>query len=103
MKTTMTRRELLSALGVIGLGGVAAACTHATSTGRSAPAGSIASLKASASPISMIGPPTDVNPGPQPYNFFLVSGQNIIPDAPVRVWVAESEHTKAAGPFTATW
>jgi hypothetical protein len=103
VKATMTRRELLSALGVIGLGGIASVCSHPASTGASAPAGSIAWLKAHASPISMIGPASFVNPGSQTYGFFLVSGQNIIPAASVNVWLALNENTKAAGPFTAAW
>lgn len=103
MTSTLTRRELLSALGMLGLGGIASACSHPSSVGRSAPPGSIAYLKQHASAISMIGPASFVNPGRQPYGFFLVSQQTIIHDASVRLWLAKDENSKAAGPFAATW
>ena len=103
MNVTMTRREMLMMLGMIGLGEVASACSHTTNAVRQAPPGSIASLKEHASAISMIGPATDVNPGTQTYSFFLASQKGVIADAPVRVWAAKDEHSKASGPFTATW
>ena len=108
VEASLTRREVLTALGVIGLGAIASACSKGTGdvptpAGSPAPAGSLAALQENASQISMIGAATPVNPGKQTFSFFLATTQGVLANAAARVWLAKDQNSKAAGPFAATW
>lgn len=103
VEATLTRRSVLTALGMMGLGTIAGACSGGASAVRTPPAGSLAALEDHASQISMIGAGTPVNPGKQTISFFLVKGQGVLADATANVWLAKDQNSKAAGPFPATW
>jgi hypothetical protein len=103
MDVTVTRREMLTAFGVLGLGGVAAACSKGQNPPHPAPSGSIAALKEGASSITVIGPPTQINPGEQTFTFFLATKDGVVEGATVQVWLAKDEQSEAAGPFPAQW
>ena len=102
LEATLTRRSMLSALGMVGLGTIASACSGGASV-RTSPAGSLAALEEHASQISMIGAGTPVNPGKQTISFLLVKGQGALVNATASVWMAKDQTSKAAGPFTAAW
>jgi hypothetical protein len=97
----MTRRKaLLTLAGVLGL--AANACSHPRSVSSAAP-GSIDALTEGAGQLSMLGPTTPVNPGPQPFAFFLVDGRSVLSGASASVWFAKDPAGKATGPVEAHW
>src|SRR5712691_12210984 len=102
MEDRVTRRDVLLTLGGAALGLATNACSHRPSSPSSAP-GSIDALTERAGQVSMLGPNTPVNPGPQPFAFFLVTGQSVIAGAQPSVWLAKDPAAKAIGPVKATW
>jgi hypothetical protein len=98
----MTRRTALLSIGAAVLGVAANACSRPRSV-RSATPGSIDALIEGAGELSMIGPTTPVNPGSQPFAFFLVNGQSVLAGANASVWFAKDPASKATGPVEARW
>ena len=105
MQERVTRRKMLLTLGGAALGVAASACSHPRSSPTPAPAvpGSIDALTAGADQLSMVGPNTPVNPGVQPYSFFLIAGQSLLAGAQASVWTAKDTAGKATGPTKASW
>jgi hypothetical protein len=97
----ITRRTaLLTLAGVLDL--AANACSHPRSVS-SAASGSIDALTEGAGQLSMLGPSATVNPGPQPFAFFLVDGRSVLADANASVWFAKDPAGNATGPVEAHW
>ncbi|MEA2580985.1 MAG: hypothetical protein QOE83_1877 [Actinomycetota bacterium] len=103
MSSALTRRELLAALGVVGLGTIAASCTGRSSAVPPPNAGSLEDLGKDASKIQMIGAGDPVNPGKQTMSFFLATDSGLVTEAAPKLWLAMDRTSKAAGPFAATW
>jgi hypothetical protein len=102
MKDRVTRRKMLLTLGGAALGVAASACSHTRSSSSAAP-GSIDALTEGAGQLSMLGPTTPVNPGSQPFAFFLLAGQSVLTGAQPSVWFAKDPAGKAAGPIKSSW
>ncbi|MDP9331486.1 MAG: hypothetical protein M3P11_12725 [Actinomycetota bacterium] len=102
MEDHLTRRKMLLTLGGAVLGVAASACSHPRSSTTPAP-GSIDALTEGAGQLSMLGPTTPVNPGPQPFAFFLLAGQSLLAGAQPSVWYAKDPAGKAAGPIKSSW
>jgi len=102
---SVTRRQLLGGLGLTLLG---VACTRSgTRTGSSAAPGSIDSLVAGASQVSVLGTGADappMNPGRNRLGVIPVTSQNsVIEGGTARVWVAKDTTSGAMGPYEAPW
>ncbi len=100
-----SRRQFLLALGV-GLVGAACSGGSRKSSSQSVP-GSIETLTAGASMLSVLGTGADaapIIPGANRFGFVLVNLQNqaVIGGSP-QVWLALDERSKAKGPYSATW
>ena len=102
MEDLVTRRKMLLTLGGAAFGMAAGACSHPRSNATAAP-GSIDALTQSAGQLSMLGPTTPVNPGPQPFAFFLIAGQSLLAGAQPSVLFAKDAAGKATGPIKAPW
>jgi hypothetical protein len=102
MEDRMTRRKALLALGGAVLGLAASACSHHRSSASAAP-GSIDALTEGKGQLSVFGPTTPVNPGPQPFGFFLVDGRSVLAAAQPSVWFAKDTAGKATGPIETIW
>jgi len=98
----MTRRKALLSIGGVVLGVAATGCSHRRSVGSAAP-GSIDALTEGAGQLSVLGPTTPVNVGPQPFSFFLLAGQSVLTGASASVWFATDPAGKATGPVEAHW
>jgi hypothetical protein len=98
----MTRRTALLSIGAAVLGVAANACSHPRSL-ESATPGSIDALTEGAGELSMFGPTTPVNPGPQPFAFFLVERRSVLAGANASVWYAKDPASKATGPVETHW
>jgi hypothetical protein len=100
---TSSRRQFLAAMGALGLGAVAAACTSKTQKLPPAP-GSMNDMKTGATQLSVLSTNTPVNPGKQRFGFDLTTPQGqLITGGQPQIWVATSEAAPAVGPFDATW
>lgn len=104
-RSGLTRREFLAALGA---GAVGVACTGSSPAPRAArPTGTIASIVAGATTVSVIGTGSDappLGPGRSRFGFDLVTVRNeLIQGGAPKVWVATGPRAPAAGPFPATW
>ncbi len=98
----ITRRKVLLTFGGVVFGVAASACSHRRSVTSAVP-GSIDALTAGAGQLSVFGPTTPVNPGSQPFVFFLLDGQSVLVDAHASVWFAKDPAGKATGPVEARW
>jgi len=109
-----SRRQFLAALGAVGLGAVAVACT------KSANGGPAAGSSASAAPGSLIDrkdgneqlslfsgggePDTPLVPGKQLFGFALTTPQSqIVSGGSPSVYVAKDQTSPMSGPYPATW
>src|SRR6266571_3173015 len=61
------------------------------------------SLTERAGGLSMLGPNAPVNPGPQPFAFFLLAGQSVLAGAQPSVGFAKDTGGRAAGPVGSAW
>ncbi len=102
---SVTRRQLLGGLGLTLLG---AACTRAGTPGASSPPpGSIDSLVAGATRVSVLGTGADAPPmnrGRNRLGLILVTPQNsVIEGGTAEVWVAKDTRSTAMGRYEASW
>src|SRR5437762_9221499 len=103
MDDRLTRRQILVMLGGAALGTVLAACSSKKPSSVAAAPGSIDALVGSSGALSMLGPTTPINPGQQPFAFFMVEGQSVIAGASPSVWYAKNAAEQATGPVAVHW
>jgi hypothetical protein len=111
-----SRRQFLAALGALGLGAVAAACTKSQSEGGKSPAGSSVSPAAGSLKAIIDGhtqlslfsgggePDTPLVPGKQLFGFALTTPQSqIVSGGSPQVYVSKDQTSPMSGPYPATW
>jgi len=105
-----SRREFLIALGAMGVGAAAAACTknQPINPPPSAPEpGSIRALMAGSQQLSLFsgaGADTPLTPGKQLFGFALTTPQSaLVTGGSPQVYLASDQTSRAAGPFPAAW
>jgi hypothetical protein len=114
LRATRSRREFLVALGALGLGAAAVACTKSTPQGTgtnpssSAAAGSILALVDGNEQLSLFSGGGEADaplvPGKQLFGFALTTqSSNLVTGGTPQVYIAKDQTSKAAGPFPATW
>lgn len=103
MDELVTRRRVLWTLGAAVVGVAIGACSHSPTRAASPTPGSIDALLSGSRRLSVFGPPTPVNPGSQPFAFFLVDGRSVLSGLQPSVWFAKDTAGEAMGPIPATW
>jgi hypothetical protein len=114
LAATRSRRDFLVALGALGLGAAAVACTSSSPpgasqpTGPSAQPGSIIALVDGNEQLSLFSGGGEADapllPGKQLFGFALTTQQSsLVSGGSPQVYIATDQTSKAAGPFAATW
>ena len=105
-----SRREFLVALGALGVGAAAAACTKNAPIKPPTPSpqpGSILALMGGNQQLSLFsgaGADTPLVPGRQLFGFALTTQQSaLVTGGSPQVYLAPDQTSRAAGPFPATW
>jgi hypothetical protein len=109
--STISRRELLRLAGAgggaLGLAALLTACggdKGGTAGARSGPTGSLQSLRADATQLSLLGAQSQLPVGTDLYTFGLSTADNrLITGGAPQIWVARDDTTRAAGPFPSRW
>jgi hypothetical protein len=112
LAATRSRRDFLVALGALGLGAAAVACTKSSPREGpptpSAEAGSIVALVDGNEQLSLFSgggePDAPLVPGKQLFGFALTTKEStLVSGGSPQVYIATDQTSKAAGPFAATW
>lgn len=106
-QVSMTRRQLLAGLGLTVLGAACSSGVSRVTTPPSGLPGSIESLIADSSRVSVLGTGADappMNPGENRLGVVLVTPENkVVEGGTANVWIAKETTEKATGPFSAQW